>query len=86
MPISQESSQSSPSSENVSSDFNLDFEENSPFQEGIISEAYQRSDKLFFQEPQELNDVINAGNLIQRFLPKQTDINKILKVIQKESL
>ena len=37
----QESSQSSRSSENISSDINLDFEENSPFQEGIISEAYQ---------------------------------------------
>ena len=48
---SQESSQSSPSSENISSDINLDWEENSPFQEGIISKAYQRIDKLFFQEP-----------------------------------
>ena len=46
VPRSQESSQSSPSS-----DSNLDFEENSPFQEGFISEAYQRLDKLFFQEP-----------------------------------
>ena len=40
MPRSQESSQSSPSSENISSDINLDFEEILPFQEGIISEAY----------------------------------------------
>ena len=36
MPRGQESSQSSPSSENISSDINLDFEENSPFQEGVI--------------------------------------------------
>ena len=36
---------------NISSDINLDFVENSPFQEGIISEAYQRLDKSFFQEP-----------------------------------
>ena len=34
--------ESSPSSENISSDINLDFEENSPFQESVISEAYQR--------------------------------------------
>ena len=47
----QESSQSSPSSENISSDINLHFEENSPFQEGVISEAYQRPNKPFFQEP-----------------------------------
>ena len=51
MPISQESSQSSPSPENISSDIDLDFEENSSFQEGVILETYQRPDKLFFQEP-----------------------------------
>ena len=47
----QESSQSSTSSENIGSDINLYFEENSPFQEGVISEAYQRLDKPFFKEP-----------------------------------
>ena len=51
MPGSQESSQSSHSPETTSSNINLDFKENSPFQEGIISEAYKRPDKLFFQEP-----------------------------------
>ena len=50
MPRSQESSLSSLSSENIRSDFNIDFEENSTFQEGVIS-AYQRSHKSFFQEP-----------------------------------
>ena len=39
MPRSQESSQRSPSTENINPDINLDFEENSPFQEVIISEA-----------------------------------------------
>ena len=48
MPRSQENSHSP---ENASSEINLDFEENSPFQEGVISEAYQRPDKSFFQEP-----------------------------------
>ena len=52
--IDQESSQCLPSSENISSDINLDFEENSPFQEGVISEAYQRPDKSFFQEPKRI--------------------------------
>ena len=64
MPRSQESSQSSPSSENISLDINLGFEENFPFQKGVISEAYQKLDILFFQEPGELNDLINTGNLI----------------------
>ena len=65
MPKGQESSQSSHSPEYTSSDINLDFEENSPFQEGIISEAYQRLEKSFFQEPHELNDLTNTGNLKQ---------------------
>ena len=73
MPRSQENSQNSPSPENTSSNINLDFEENSPFQEGVISEAFQRLDKLFFQELPELNDLINTGNLIQKFFQnKQT--------------
>ena len=78
MPRSQESSQSSPSVENINLDINLDFEEYSPFQEGVISEFFQRLDKTFFQDPKELNDLINMGNLIQKFLPKQADIDKIL--------
>ena len=33
-----------------------------------------------------MNDLINSGNLIQIFLPKQADIDKILKVIQRTVL
>ena len=33
-----------------------------------------------------MNDLINTGNLIQKFLPKQADIDKILKVIQRKVL
>ena len=86
MPRSQESSQSSSSVENINPGINLDFEENSPFQEGIISETFQRLDKSFFQEPNELNDLINTGNSIQKFLPKQADIDRILKVLQRKVL
>ena len=66
-PLSQESLQSSPSVENINPDINLDFEENSPLQEGVISEMFQRPDKSFFQDPREFNDLINTGNLIQFF-------------------
>ena len=44
------SSQSSESAD-INPEINIDLEENSLFQEGIISETYQRPDKLFFQEP-----------------------------------
>ena len=71
---------------NQNPNINLDFEENSPFQEGIISETIQRLDKSFFQNPKELEDLIDKGNLIHRFLPKQTNIDKILQIIQRKVL
>ena len=70
----------------VSPDINLDFEENSPFQEGIMSEMFQRLDKSFIKNPKELEDLIDKGNLIHKFLPKQTDIDKSLEIIQRKVL
>ena len=64
----------------------FDFKENSPFQESIMSEMFQRLDKSFFQEPKELGDLINKGNFVCKYLPKQTDIDKILKMIQRKVL
>ena len=60
-------------------DINKDFEENSPYQEGIMLETYQRPGKSQLLEPPELADLINTNNLVQKYLPKQTDIEKILK-------
>ena len=64
-------------------DINKDFEENSPYQECIISEIYQRPDKSQLLEPPELADLINTNNLVQKYLPKQTDIEKFLKSYRK---
>ena len=63
-------------------DRNADIEENYPFQEGIISEIYERPDTSYVQEPQELKDLIDTTKLIQKFLPKQTDIDKKRKVLK----
>ena len=71
---------------NVNQEPNIDFKENSPFQEGVILETYQRPDESFFQEPWELESCVNTGRLVQKFLPKQADIDKILKVIQRKVL
>ena len=64
----------------------IEIEENSPFQESIISEVYERPNKSYFQEPKELKDLIDTNNIIQQFLLKQTDIDKILEVIRKKVL
>ena len=86
VPRSQESSQSSSSVENINPDIDLDFEVNSSFQEDVVSKTFQRLDKSFFEEPNELNSLINMGNLIQKFLPKQADIDKLLVVFQRKVL
>ena len=72
--------------QDMKTEINLDIEENSPFQEGIILELIQRPDKSFFQNSRKLEDVINPDNLIHKFLPKQVDIDKILSVIQRKVL
>ena len=81
MPGSPQSSEST----DINPEINIDFEENFPFQGNVISEIYQRPDKSLFQEPQQLDSLINAGNLVQKFLPKLIDIDKILKGDSKES-
>ena len=64
----------------------IEIEENLPFQEGIISEIYERPDNSYVQEPQELTDLIDTTKLIQKYLPKQTDIDKILDIIKLKVL
>ena len=71
---------------NNSSSNDVDIEENSPFQEGIMSETIQRPDKMFFQKPKSLDDIIDMGNLIHKFVPKQMDIDRILQIIKRKVL
>ena len=81
-----QSSQSSSSTVDINPNINFDFEENSPFQEGVMSETLQRPDKSFCQKPKQLGDLIHIGNLVHKYLPKQMDIDKILRVIQRKVL
>ena len=41
---------------------------------------------MFFQNLKRLEDIIDMGNLIHKFLPRQTDIDKILHIIQRKVL
>ena len=75
MPRSQESSQSSPSKENINPDINLDFEENSSFSRRHYFQSISKTRQIILSNPRELNDLVNTGNLIQKFLPKQADID-----------
>ena len=51
-----------------------------------MSETIQRPDKSLFQNPKALEDLIDKGNLMHRFLLKQTDIDKNLQIIQRKVL
>ena len=51
-----------------------------------MSETFQRPDKSFFQYPRELGDLIDKGNFVHKYLPKEIDIDKILEVIQRKVL
>ena len=43
------------------------------------------TDNSYFPEPTELKDLIDTNNIVQQFLPKQTDIDKILEIIRKKN-
>ena len=47
---------------------------------------YQRPGRSYFQELLELYSLLNTGKLVQKFLLKQADIDKILKIIQRKVL
>ena len=47
---------------------------------------FQRPDKSYFQELKDLESLVNTSRLVQIFLPKQADIDKILKIIQQKVL
>ena len=47
---------------------------------------YQRMDKSYFKESQEWDSLINTGKQVQKFLLKQADVDKILKIIQRKVL
>ena len=65
----------------MDTDKNINFKENSPYQEDIILETYERLDK-----PSELKDLIDTTKLVQKFLPKQTDIDQIFDIIKRKVL
>ena len=67
-------------------EINRYFKESSPHQEGIISEIFQRPDKSQLVDCPELIDLINTEKIVKKYLPKQTNIDKILRVIQRKVL
>ena len=57
------------SSPNLGQDPNVDFEENSPHQEGIITETYVAPDQSYLEQPQELTKLVDTSKVVQKYLP-----------------
>ena len=55
----------------LDTDINMDFIENAHYQEGVISDTYQRPNRSYFLEPPELDSLISTGKPVQKFLLKQ---------------
>ena len=47
-------------------EINRDFKENLPYQEGIISEIYQRPHKSQIVDPPELTDLVNTERIVKK--------------------
>ena len=56
-------------SPNLGPEPNIDFEENSPHQEGIITETYVAPDQSFLEQLQELIKLVNTSKVVQKYLP-----------------
>ena len=52
----------------------------------LYQKTCQRPDRSYFQEPPQLHSIIRTSKVVQKFLPKQVDIDKILKIIQRKVL
>ena len=57
------------SSPNLGQDPNVDFEENSPHQERIITEMYVAPDQSYLEQLQELTKLMNTSKVVQKYLP-----------------
>ena len=43
-------------------------------------------DKSYIEQPQELTDLVDSTNPMQKYLPKQVDIDKIMDLIKRKVL
>ena len=65
---------------------NMDIEENSPHQEGIITETYVIPNQSYLEQPQELIKLVNNSKVVQKYLLQQAEIDKILNIIKRKVL
>ena len=65
---------------------NVDCEEISPHQEGIITETHISPYQSYIEKPTELTNLVNTSKVVQKYLPRQVDIDKILDIVRRKVL
>ena len=45
---------------------------------------YVSPDKSYIEQPQQLTDLVDSTKLMQKYLPKQVDIDKIMDIIKRK--
>ena len=85
-PLKLPNAEDATTSPNLGQDPNIDFEENSPHQEGIITEMYVAPDQSYLEQPQELTKLVNTSKVVQKYLLQQADIDIILDIIKRKVL
>ena len=63
----------------IDPELNTDSEENAPQQEGLISKCYEMPGKEYLQKPPQLLKQMDGQKMVQRFLPKHLDLDKIIQ-------
>ena len=51
-----------------------------------IEQEHNRPNEIHYRDSPELRQQVNTSKVVQRFLPRQTDQNKILKCIERKML
>ena len=47
---------------------------------------YISPDQSYIEQPQELTNLVNTSKLVQKYLPRQADVDKILDIIKRKVL
>ena len=62
-----------------------DIETNSPHQKEIIKQEYNRPTEKHYKDSPELKTEISTSKALHKLLPKETDLNETLKLIQRKN-
>ena len=69
LPLKPPNVDNATTSPNLGPEPNVDFEENSPHQEGVKTETYVPPDQSYLEQLQELIKLVNTSTVVQMYLP-----------------